>query len=135
MIEQIEKLDEAGLRRFGLVTGSIVVGLFGIVLPWLFDFNYPKWAWYMGGGLAAVALVLPIALNPVYHGWMRFGAVLGWINTRIILGAVFYIVFTPVAVIMKIIGNDPMKREIDHDSRSYRKLSLNQPKEQMENPY
>ena len=135
MIEQIEKLDKHGLRKFGLVTGSIVIVLFGLLLPLLFGFGYPLWPWYLGGILAAVALVVPVALNPVYHGWMRFGAVLGWINTRLILGIVFYVIFTPVALILKLIRHDPMKRKFEKDPGSYRKLSHNQSKEHMENPY
>ena len=135
MIEEIEKLDKQGLRKFGLVTGSIVVVLFGILLPLLFGFDYPLWPWYLGGSLAALALVIPAALNPVYHGWMRFGAVLGWINTRIILGIVFYVVFTPVSAIIRLIGHDPMKRKFEKEPGTYRKLSHNQSKEHMENPY
>ncbi len=135
MIEPIKQLDKAGLRKFGLVTGTIVVVLFGILLPLLFGFNYPLWPWYLGGGLAALALILPVALNPIYHTWMRFGAVLGWINTRVILGAVFFIIFTPVAAIMKLFGYDAMHRKFDKDSTSYRQPSHNQSKEHMENPY
>ena len=44
-MEAIPKLDKKGLRQFGFMFGGIIAGLFGIVLPWLFDFKYPYWPW------------------------------------------------------------------------------------------
>ena len=34
-------------------------------------------------------------LRPIYVGWMKFAFVLGWINTRLILGLFFYLILTP----------------------------------------
>ena len=43
----IPELDRAGLRKFGLTTGAIVALLFGLFLPWLFDFGLPRWPWML----------------------------------------------------------------------------------------
>jgi hypothetical protein len=52
---------------------------------------------------------------------MFLGHVLGWINTRIILGAVFYLIVTPIGLARRLMGKDPMgtKRV---DVESYRVL-------------
>ena len=135
MKHEVEKLDKKGLRKFGLVTGAIVLALFWLLLPWIFDHKLPYWPWYIAGPLWVLAIVFPSALNPVYHVWMRFGLVVGWINTRIILGVLFYSVFTPVSLLLKIMGKDPMRRKKEPTSDSYRVATNIQPREHMEKPY
>ncbi|MGB5716788.1 MAG: SxtJ family membrane protein, partial [Gammaproteobacteria bacterium] len=78
--------DRQELRKFGLVFATGIVLIFGLLLPWLFEHPWPTWPWIAAGGLAATGLLLPSLLRPVFWLWMKFGHVLGWINTRIILG-------------------------------------------------
>ena len=131
----IEKLDAAGYRKFGLTTGAIVAVLFGLLLPWLFDFGYPVWPWILFAAFALVALVYPLALQPVYLGWMRFGLVMNWINTRLILGILFYGIFLPVGLFFKLIGRDTMHRKFDNKLSSYRKAGQADDANNMEHPY
>jgi len=136
MLGEIEQLDKQGLRKFGLITGAIIAGLFGILIPLVFGLNWLLWPWYLAGFLWVLAIVIPIALNPIYHVWMRFGLVLGWVNTRIILGFIFYVVFTPMALILKVLGKDPMSRKLDVSINSYRVQSNNlESREHMGRPY
>jgi len=135
MKHEIEQLDNKGLRKFGLVTGAIVVVLFGILLPWIIGHGWPRWPWYIAGPLWVFALVYPRALNPIYNGWMRFGLVLGWINTRIILGIVFYILFTPISLLLAMLRKDPMRRKKEPATTSYRIPTKNQTRDHMERPY
>jgi len=135
MTQQMMEMDKKSLREFGIVTGIIVVVLFGLLLPWLFSSSYPLWPWYVLAVLAGIAVVLPMALSPVYKVWMRFGLVMGWINTRLILGLIFYILFTPIAIILKILGKDPMLRKLDAGLQSYRIESKLSPRENMEKPF
>ncbi|MCB2263353.1 MAG: SxtJ family membrane protein [Candidatus Thiosymbion ectosymbiont of Robbea hypermnestra] len=131
----IERLDRAGLRKFGLVTGAIVVLLFGFLLPWIFDHGLPYWPWYIAGALWLPALLAPDLLRPVYTAWMRFGLVVGWINTRIILGIVFYALFTPTGLLLKALRVDAMQRKLDARMKTYRVESKKQPPDQMERPF
>lgn len=135
MTHQIIEMDKKGLREFGFITGAIVAALFGLLVPWLFDNSYPLWPWYIFAALVSVALIMPIALNPVYKIWMRFGLVMGWINTRIILGAVFYTMFTPIAIVFKLIGKDLLNCKLDKNIKSYRIESKINSREHMENPF
>jgi len=131
----IEKLDAAGYRKFGLTTGLIVVILFGFLIPWLFELNYSWWPWYIAAALAVPALIAPMALQPIYIGWMKFGNVMSWINTRIILGVLFYGMFLPIGIVMRLFGKDSMQRKLDKKLSSYRVISQNEPKDNVERPY
>ena len=136
MTHQMMEINKKGLREFGVVTGAIVVGLFGLLLPWLLNSaSFPLWPWYIFAALASVAIVMPMALKPVYIVWMRFGMVMGWINTRLILGIIFYIMFTPIALILKLLGKDPMRRKLYDNLVSYRIESKHSPRDHMENPF
>jgi hypothetical protein len=135
MTNTIETLDAAGYRKFGLITGAIVVVLFGLAIPWLFSLNFPRWPWIFAGVLASWALLLPSTLKPVYIGWMKFGNMMNWINTRIILGIVFYGLILPFGLVMRLFGNDPMKRKLDASVDSYRVPSHNDSKDNVERPY
>ncbi|MEK7851087.1 MAG: SxtJ family membrane protein [Deltaproteobacteria bacterium] len=52
-------------------------------------------------------------LKTLYKSWMKFAHALGWVNTRIILTVIYLLIFTPVALIFKVIGKDPMERKIE----------------------
>ncbi len=58
--------------------------------------------------LLLLAAVAPSLLHPVYRGWMRVGEVLGWINTRIILTLVFFLVVTPIGLLMRLFRRSPI---------------------------
>ncbi len=135
MVHEIPDLDRRGLRDFGLVTGVIFIGLFGLFFPWLFEAKIPMWPWALGGVLAVWALAAPTTLRPVYRGWMRFGLLLSKITTPIILGIVFFLIIFPIGFGMRLFGRDPMARRIDDDAESYRIQSPKIPKEHVERPF
>ena len=135
MQSTIEKLDRKGYRKFGLTTGAIVVILFGLLIPWLFDFNFPKWPWILAAVLGGPALLAPMFLQPIYIVWMKFGNMMNWINTRLILGLVFYGMFLPVGLILRILGKDPMQRQLADSISSYRVQSQNESRDNVERPY
>jgi len=68
----------------------------------------------------AMALVWPRSLRQVYRLWMTVGEMLGWLNTRIILGILFYGMFTPLGLIMRMRNKDPMRRTFVPDVDTYR---------------
>ena len=60
MTTQPSPLDDKGLRRFGLITGLIVVLLFAFFFPWVFDASsMPTWPWIISFLLWVPALVWP----------------------------------------------------------------------------
>lgn len=50
---------------------------------------------------------------------MRFALILSWINTRLILSIMFYLIFSPIGRVMKLFGVDPLDRKIDKNKQSY----------------
>jgi hypothetical protein len=134
-IGDIPELDRAGLRKFGLTTGIIVAGLFGLFFPWLLEVGVVIWPWVVFALLAAMALVAPMSLRPVYHWWMRFGLFMSRFSTPLIMGVVFFLVITPTALVMKILSKDPMKRELVKDQTTYRVASSKAARESIERPY
>ncbi|MCI0557030.1 MAG: SxtJ family membrane protein, partial [Nitrososphaera sp.] len=63
------------------------------------------------------------------------GHVLGWINSRIILGFIFYVMILPIGLIMRLFGRDPMRRRFENRASSYRVQSKNQPNDHLERPF
>ncbi len=134
-MHDIPALDKNGLRQFGLTTGSIVAGLFGVLLPWLLGLAFPVWPWIIAGILILWALAAPSSMRPAYYGWMRFGLVIGAVMTRLILGIVFYLVVLPIGFVMRLSGKDPMMRRFDAQATTYRVLSRPLQPRNMEKPF
>ena len=66
---------------------------------------------YLGLVMGALGLIVPALLVPFYKVWMRYvTAPLGFVNTRIILGIVFFLVLTPMALIARVFGKDRLRR-------------------------
>ena len=127
--------DRKTLVTFGLLVGGLVAALFGLLFPWLRGRPFPAWPWGLGAVLALWALGAPALLAPVYRAWMAVGAALGWINTRVLLGAVFYLVVTPIGAVMRMTGRDPLRRAFDPRAGTYRVPSARTPRERMEAPF
>lgn len=135
-MHDIPELDRAGLRSFGLMTGGLIVLLFGLLLPWLVGAeSLPRWPWLVGGGLAAWALVAPSSLRSVYRLWMRFGLFMGSIMNPIVLGLVFVFVMVPVGAVMRVLARDPLARRLDPAQTTYRQSSRVRSPNSMERPF
>jgi hypothetical protein len=131
----IPPIDERGLRRFGLVTGAMFAGLFGLLFPWLLDRPIPAWPWTLFAVLAAMGLLTPRWLRPLYYGWMHAALWLSRFTTPVILGVAFFLVVTPIGLIMRAVGRDPMNRRWNRDADSYRVRSRRTNRESLERPY
>ncbi len=134
-MEQIKELDKKGLREFGLIGGSIVAVLFGFLLPVIRNHSLSVIPWVIAGVLWVWAIVAPATLNLVYQIWMRIGLVLGWIQTRIILGVIFYAMVTPMGLMRRLLNRNPMMRRFDPNLPTYRQLSKLRTRESMERPF
>ena len=75
----------------------------------------PEVHWTIATILLLLGLILPKLLRPVNTFWMSLAMALAWVNTRIILTCLFYAVFTPVGMVMRLF-RDPLDRRL-HDGR------------------
>jgi hypothetical protein len=128
-------VDRKQLREFGLVFAAGLIVMFGLLLPWLADRPWPLWPWVAAAVFATLALVFPPALRPLNALWLKIGHVLGWINTRIILGVMFFVIFLPAGLLLRALRKDPMHRKFDASAASYRVPSKAAPIHQMERPF
>jgi hypothetical protein len=114
-----EPKSKKDLRSFGLIVGGIfaLIGLWPLVRHGL---PVRVWALVLAGPLVLAAVVLPWSLRYPYRGWMFLGHCLGWVNSRILMTLMFYLVFTPAALVMRAIGRDAMSRRLDKSTASYR---------------
>jgi hypothetical protein len=135
LTDQAARPSRRELREFGLVTGSLFAGLFGAVLPLVKHHRPPIWPWVACAVLVIPALAWPPALRPLHFAWQWLGRLLGWINQRIILTLLFYVVVVPTGLVMRLLGRDPMRRRIDPGAQTYRVPSRKQPERAMEKPF
>jgi len=85
------------------------------------------------GGVAALflgaALLAPALLGPVLAVWMKFALLINGIMTRLLLALAFYLMITPVRIIIRVFGEDPLKRAWLPRSSTYWQDAEEQPEE------
>jgi len=64
----------------------------------------------IAGVLTLIGLFVPVAARAFHRFWMGIAAVLGYVNSRILLSLLYYCLFTPVGLVRRVFGRDPMKR-------------------------
>ncbi len=109
---------ERDLRIFSLVL-AVFAGGFG-TLAFSNDKSlvaYILYALSVWGVFSAA--VLPVFIKPAYIAFSYIGLVLGWINTRLLLGIIFYLIFTPISLFFRLIGRDILDRRFDRNAATY----------------
>ena len=120
----IEKsISQKVLREFGFIIGFSFPILVGWILPSLSDHSFRTWTLWISIPTLILAISRPKLLFYPYKFWMRIGHILGWLNSRIILGIVFILVLQPIALIMRISGHDPLRKK-KLDQKSYREVNI-----------
>jgi hypothetical protein len=123
------------LRTFAFLVGGVTLFIFGLLLPYLSRRSWNPYIVFAGLFVVLWGLLLPKTLNWPYRTWMFVGEILGWINTRIILSIIFFILFTPIGLLKKLFGQDSMKRNLEPESNSYRIINPERPVNHMERPF
>jgi hypothetical protein len=109
------------LRKFGLIVGSV----FLIIAVWpliLHGADMRLWAVAVGGLLSVLGAFVPSMLRPIHKGWMFIGHVMGWINTRVILGIFFYTMLTPMGLLARAMGKNLLHLKPVLNADTYRVL-------------
>jgi polyferredoxin len=113
------EIDNKQLRSFGLIVG----GIFGVIGLWpmlIYRADPRWWSVVVAVVLLDTATVYPKSLFRIYKLWMALGHLLGWVNTQVILGLIFYGVVTPIGFIRRWLRKDAMGKEFRPDLLSYR---------------
>lgn len=104
-------------RGFGLVMAAFFVVV--ALLP--LRAGHPVRIWALGAAacLLALALAKPSLLHIPNMLWRRLGLLLGAVVNPIVLSLMFFLVFTPVALFLRLAGKDPLRLKKPKDARSY----------------
>ena len=111
--------DEPGSsnRTFGLVFTAFF--LFVGLSPLRHHQAIRWWSLALAGLFLAVAAVAPVLLQPLNRLWTRFALLLQKITNPIVMSVLFYLLITPMGLLMKAFGKDPLNRKFDPDAESY----------------
>jgi hypothetical protein len=122
------------LRSFGfmMTVFFVSVGLYPVVR----HAAPPKiWAIAAAAAFALPALMRPSVLERPYLLWMAFGRIMGTFNTRALLGVTYFLLFAPVAFVLRCAGKDPMNRSFEPKRKSYRVPKEPRPASHMEHQF
>lgn len=119
IIEEIKdiKSEKKELRQFGITMGialTLLAGLFFwrgqdcylylLILSIMFFFT---------------GLALPVILKPLHKIWMTLAILMGWVVTRLIMIILFYLVVTPIGLLMRLCGKDFLDVKSEKNVNSY----------------
>ncbi len=110
--------DRRDIRQFGTGVAVILAVVIGIRALRHHD---PHVVTLGAIALAAAALAwtVPVVLLPLFRLWMLLASGLLWVNTRILLGLVFYVMLTPLGLVSRLFGQDPLERRFDRNASTY----------------
>ena len=69
--------------------------------------------------VALAGLVRPALARPLFLGWMYASYPIGWVLGHVLIGAVFFLVVTPIGGLMRVAGRDPLRRKFEPARSSY----------------
>ena len=112
-----EHVEGSTDRVFGLV----FAGAFLLFAVWpLFHREPFRWWWCAAAAaFGAIALTKPALLAGLNRLWIKLGVLLGKVVSPIALGLLFYLVLTPIGVVMRLAGKDPLRLKFDSAVSSY----------------
>jgi hypothetical protein len=97
-------------RKFGLT-----VGIAFLVLAALSRWRGHELVPYVLGGvglaLASAAVLVPAHLGPVQRAWMGLARAISRVTTPIFMGIVFFVIITPVGLLMRVLGRNPIRHK------------------------
>ncbi|MEE2698296.1 MAG: SxtJ family membrane protein [Pseudomonadota bacterium] len=118
--ERIEREDAPATgseRGFGIVFSILflIIGLY----PLIYALPLRMWALGVSALFLILAFFLPSILSPLNRAWYVFGLMLHKVVNPIVMCALFFFTVTPIALLLKIFGKDPLQRHFDSVAKSY----------------
>ena len=110
--------EERGLER-GF--GTVFVLFFLIVAAFLFfkKGEIVYWALILSAAFGLIAWLYPKLLKPLNFLWFKLGMLLGAIIAPLVMVVIFFLVVTPVGLIMRAVGKDPLRLKKDAQQCTY----------------
>ena len=107
------------LNTFGLLLPA-----FTLILAALFYWRTggdraPRYILAVGLTLAALYWLIPSLNRYIYLGFTYAAFPIGYVVSHVILAATYYLVITPIGLVMRLLGRDPMHRSFDRTAPTY----------------
>ena len=109
------RLTAAQGRKFGLTVG-IAFLVFGGIAWWRGHPTTTLVLSALGATLALAGLVIPTMLGPVERAWMALAHAISKVTTPIVMGVMYLLVLTPIGVLRRLVGGNPMVHVPEHNS-------------------
>ena len=121
-MNEIPQLTVKELKQFGLILGLFIILVFGFFIPWLWSFESLPNYYFIGLGITSsiFALIFPSKVIYIYKPYMRFAMILGQIINSIILGILFFVFFTLISLLIKILKIDLLNGKYKKTGNTYR---------------
>ncbi len=103
-------------REFGLIWSVIFLGIF---LFLFFNDNKQYVLLVISFLFLVIVFFKPILLKSFYHFWIKFGNTIGSIISKVIMFILYFGLFTPVSLILRILGKDLLHKKVDKKSSTY----------------
>lgn len=109
--------DSKTLKNFGI---TMAVALLIIALLMFYKKGgFPVILAVFSGVFFLFAFIAPQSLKTIFMIWMKLAGILSWVNTRLILIILFYLVLTPISLLMRLFNQDPLGLKINRNETSY----------------
>ncbi len=118
-------------KSFGIV--FFVVFLLIAIYPLINNGELRIWSFTISIIFLVLGLINSKVLTPLNKLWFKFGLLLGKIVSPVIMGIIFFLVVTPTAIIMRIIGKDLLNLKFNN-KKSYW-IEKTGPKSKMKNQF
>lgn len=99
---------------------ALFVTVLGSIVRWRFDApTLASGIWIAGTLLVVLYLAVPRARRPLFVGWMLLTFPIGWVVSHTVLVVVYFLVLTPIGLMRRAAGQDPLSRKWDARADSY----------------
>jgi len=112
------KATRKEVRKFAITLAAVLIALGGLNL-WRGRVSVFVCLASIAILLLVLAVCMPAALRPLFFIVTKVSRAIGWFNTRLILSVIYYILFTPIGLFMRLLGKDLLQRKIDRRLKTY----------------
>lgn len=116
-LKKAEVIRGSSDRTFGLVFAAFFT-LFGLT-PLRHHHPMRVWALVLAGIFLLIAMVRPSVLRTFNKAWAKLGLLMGRVMNPVVTTIMFYVVFTPAAVLLRMLGKDPLRLKLAPDAETY----------------
>jgi Saxitoxin biosynthesis operon protein SxtJ len=119
LVSLIINRDSWHLQILGVTMPLLFFAIGGSVRAGADPWSVATITWIVGAVLAAMARIWLKFGSLLYSGWMLAAFPVGWTISHVILGITYFLVLTPIGLIMRMMGRDPMQRALDRSAKTY----------------